>query len=80
MSRDQAMFADHLYEGLDLATNGCGLLGFCGAWMYERHARDCKPGMWRVGVVGHEAGEFWELLTKHADAVMDDFGNLRGVQ
>lgn len=78
---DKITFADNLYGGSTILRGGCGLIGFCrnGFWLYERHERGCKPGMWRVAVGGHEAGEFWPLLGE-ADAVVDDFGNLRRVE
>lgn len=77
-------FADHLHAGTqhENLRQGCGLLGFVrnAFWYYERHGRECRPGMWSVNVGGHEAGEFYRLLTKRADAVVDDFGDLRLVE
>ena len=70
-------FADNLMPTL----GGCGQIAFarCGAWYFERHARDCKPGMWSVGVTAQGGGEFWPLIVQRADAVVDDFGTLRMV-
>ena len=79
----EARFADNLYEGIGGAcAGGCGQIAFCdaGAWIYERHARICKPGLWSVGITASHAGEFYWLLTGRMDAVVDDFGNLRRVQ
>lgn len=77
-------FADNLYGGSpELAKyGGCGLMGFVrtASWHYLRHDKDCKPGMWLVSLSSPEAGEFWPLLDHMADAVVDDFGNLRMVQ
>lgn len=80
MSR--AIFADNLY-GLseELRKQGAGLFGTCPAsWIYERHGSECKPGLWRVGMVGGDSGDFWELpANAKAHGVMDDFGSLRRV-
>lgn len=73
-----ASFADNLLPTI----GGCGQIAFvrCGAWFFERHASTCKPGMWNVGVTASDSGDFWPLIDRHADAVMDDFGNLVRVQ
>jgi hypothetical protein len=77
-------FNDNLYgDSPELARfGGCGLKGFVrtALWYYARHDSDCKPGMWLVTLCSPEAGEFWPLLDHKADAVVDDFGNLRRVQ
>lgn len=71
----EARFNENLYS-FNPSLGGCGLIGFCDSFYYERHSRDCAPGKWRVGVVGSEAGEFWPLLDRDMQAVVDDFGNL----
>lgn len=78
-------FADNLYggsPGLIEKFGGCGLKGFVrtASWCYSRHDSNCKPGMWSVSLSSGEAGEFWRLLDHDADAVVDDFGNLRRVE
>jgi hypothetical protein len=78
-----AIFADNLYGCPELAhIGGCGQFVTCdaAAWIYERHARKCKPGLWSVGLTGLEPGDFWRLLSDRMDAVVDDFGTLRRVQ
>jgi len=74
----QANFADNLYAGTRI-EGGAGLFGFCGSWWYERHGSSCKPGRWCVGVLAHEAREFYPLALMKAHAVVDDFGTLRMV-
>ena len=48
-----------------------GLCGYVGAGasgiQFTRHAYDCLPGLWRVGITG------W---TNDCNAVVDDFGDL----
>jgi hypothetical protein len=78
----EASFNDNLYGDSEILAQfgGCGLWASCQAafWCYERHAKGCKPGRWLVSLAGHEAGEFGALM-RRADAVVDDFGNLRRV-
>jgi hypothetical protein len=79
----EACFADNLYGSPELAhLGGCGQFATCdaAAWLYERHARECKPGLWSVGLTGSEPGDFWRLLSARMDAVVDDFGNLAAIQ
>ena len=73
----EANFDDDLMHGF----GGCGLFGTCenAVWFYERHADDCRPGMWNVGLAGGELGDFWPMLTQRSHAVVDDFGTLRMV-
>jgi hypothetical protein len=80
----EALFADDLYGGTTI-KGGAGFKGFCHGsvgWVYERHDRDCKPGMWRVGTFAGSwddiVEEFHPVLTG-VNAVVDDFGNLRMV-
>lgn len=76
-----ATFSDNLYGGCpNLARfGGCGLFGYSDHWIYERHGLACAPGMWRVAPrVGPDAGEFAGLF-RDAQAVVDDFGDLRRV-
>lgn len=81
----EATFCDDLYGGCESLKGGTGLMGFCrgaAGWYYERHDRDCKPGMWRVGTFAlwwdEQIEEFHDTL-QSVDAVVDDFGNLRRV-
>lgn len=80
-------FEDNLYGSDQLShLGGCGLLGFSrgsAGWCYERHDKSCKPGLWRVATYAmwwDELVEDFATILQSADAVVDDFGNLRKVQ
>jgi hypothetical protein len=78
---DTVSFADDLYHGMP-HLGGTGLLGFVRVafWYYSRHDSQCKPGKWFVTICSADAGEFADMTFATADAVVDDFGNLRRVQ
>jgi hypothetical protein len=75
-------FNDNLYSHAP-HLGGTGLLGFArtASWYYSRHDSQCKPGKWLVTLCSQgDYSGFAELLFASADAVVDDFGNLRRVQ
>jgi hypothetical protein len=79
---DTVSFADDLYRSMP-HLGGAGFLGFArtASWCYSRHDRPCKPGKWLVTLCSQgDYDGFVELLFPTADAVVDDFGNLRRVQ